>query len=133
MRPLCRNSYWLFAPNWASSQHQQQRRRTRRVGSGPIENPQQFRQAAGQLLQQVQELDRHVSNVFASGTSGEAQASQDDLVAGIIRVIPLQPSTEIQSFAMELSSSATHSASTKRTMGMRKRSLTDHDESRLRW
>jgi hypothetical protein len=76
----------------------------------PIEDPLQFSQAAGQLLQQVQELDRHVSNVFASGTSGEVQASQDDLVAGIIKVIPLQPSTEIQSFAMELSSSATHSA-----------------------
>jgi hypothetical protein len=80
------------------------------VGSVPIENPLQFSQAAGQLLQRVQELDRHVSNVFASGTSGEAQASQDDLVAGIIKVVPLQPSTEIKSFAMELSSSATPAA-----------------------
>jgi DNA-directed RNA polymerase specialized sigma24 family protein len=79
-------------------------------GFGRIENPQQFSQAAGRLLQQVQELDRHVSNVFASGTSGEGQASQDDLVAGIIESIPLQPSTEITSFAMELSSAATHSA-----------------------
>ena len=79
-------------------------------GFGRIENPQQFSQAAGRLLQQVQELDRHVSNVFASGTSGEGQASQDDLVAGIIKAIPLQPSTEIKSFAMELSSAATHSA-----------------------
>jgi hypothetical protein len=79
-------------------------------GFTPIENPLQFSQAAGQLLQRVQELNRHVSNVFASGTSGEAQASQDDLLAGIIKVIPLQPSREIKSFAMELSSSATHSA-----------------------
>jgi hypothetical protein len=77
-------------------------------GSGPIENPLQFNEAAGQLLQRVQELDRHVSSVFASGASGETQASQDDLVAGIIRVVPLQRSTEIRSFAMELSSSATH-------------------------
>jgi DNA-directed RNA polymerase specialized sigma24 family protein len=80
------------------------------AGFGRIEGPLQFSQAAGQLLQRVQELDRHVSNVFASGASGEAQASQDDLVAGIINVIPLQPSTEIKSFAMALSSSATHSA-----------------------
>ena len=79
-------------------------------GVGPIENPLQFSHAAGQLLQQVQELNRHVSNVFASGAPGEGQISQDDLVAGIITVIPLQPSTEIESFAMELSSSATHSA-----------------------
>lgn len=79
-------------------------------GFGPIESPPQFSQAAGQLLQRVQELDRHVSNVFASGTSGEGQASQDDPVAGIIKAIPLQPSREIKSFAMELSSSATHSA-----------------------
>jgi hypothetical protein len=79
-------------------------------GFGPIEDPPQFSQAAGQLLQRVQELNRHVSNVFASGTSGEGQTSEDDLVAGIIKVIPLQPSTEIKSFAMELSSSATHSA-----------------------
>jgi DNA-directed RNA polymerase specialized sigma24 family protein len=76
-------------------------------GSGPIENPSQFSQAAGQLLQRVQELDRHVSNVFASGASGEVQGSQDDLVAGIIRAVPLQRSTEIKSFAMELSFSAT--------------------------
>jgi hypothetical protein len=79
-------------------------------GSVPIENPPQFSQAAGQLLQRVQELNRHVSNVFASGASGEAQASQDDLVTGIIRVVPLQPSTDIKSFAMELSSSATPAA-----------------------
>jgi hypothetical protein len=79
-------------------------------GSVPIENPLQFSQAAGQLLQRVQELNRHVSNVFASGASGEPQASQDDLVAGIIKVVPLQPSTEIKSFAMELSSSATPAA-----------------------
>jgi phage terminase Nu1 subunit (DNA packaging protein) len=77
-------------------------------GAGAIENPLQFSQAAGQLLQQVQELDRHVSNVFASGASGEALASQDDLVASIIRVVPLQRSTEIKSFAMKLSASATH-------------------------
>ncbi len=77
-------------------------------GARAIEDPLQFSHAAGQLLQQVQELDRHVSNVFASGTSGGAQASQDDLVAGIIRVVPLQRSTEIKSFAMELSSSAMH-------------------------
>jgi hypothetical protein len=70
----------------------------------------QFSQAAGQLLQRVQELNRHVSNVFASGASGEAQASQDDLEAGIIKLLPLQPSTEIKSFAMELSSSATPAA-----------------------
>jgi len=61
-------------------------------------------------LQRVQELNRHVSNAFASGASGDAQASQDDLVAGIIRVVPLQPSTDIKSFAMELSSSATPAA-----------------------
>jgi DNA-directed RNA polymerase specialized sigma24 family protein len=77
-------------------------------GARAIEGPLQFSQAAGQLLQQVQELDRHVSNVFASGASAGAQASQDDLVASIIRVVPLQRSTEIKSFAMELSSSAMH-------------------------
>ncbi len=81
--------------------------------SGPIENPLQFSHAAGQLLQQVQELDRHVSSAFASGTSAEGQASQEDLIAGIIKVIPLQASTEIKTFAMELSSSATHSAAQK--------------------
>ena len=72
---------------------------------------------AGQLLQRVQELNRHVSNVFASGASGEPQASQDDLVAGIIKVVPLQPSTEIKSFAMELSSSATPAAMRRRNDG----------------
>jgi hypothetical protein len=77
-------------------------------GSVPIENPVQFSQAAGQLLQRVQELNQQVSNVFASGSAGEAQASQNDLVAGIIKVVPLHLSTEIKSFAMELSSSATH-------------------------
>ncbi len=43
----------------------------------------------------------------------EGQANQDELVAGIIKVIPLQASTEIKTFAMELSSSATHSAAQK--------------------
>jgi hypothetical protein len=81
--------------------------------AGPIEDPLQFSHAAGQLLQQVQELDRHVSSAFASGTSAEGQASQDELIAGIIKVIPLQASTEIKTFAMELSSSATHSAAQK--------------------
>jgi hypothetical protein len=76
--------------------------------AGTIEDPLQFSQAAGQLLQRVQELDRQISNAFASGASDEAQASQDDLVAGIIRVVPLHRSTEIKSFAMELNSSATH-------------------------
>jgi hypothetical protein len=77
-------------------------------GSVPIGNPLQFSQAAGQLLQRVQELNRQVSNGFASGSAGEAQASQNDLVAGIIKVVPLHLSTQIKSFAMELSSSATH-------------------------
>jgi DNA-directed RNA polymerase specialized sigma24 family protein len=72
----------------------------------PMENPLQFSQAANQLLQQVQELNRRISNLFASGTSGEGQPIQDDFVAAIIKAIPLQSAREIKSFAIELSSSA---------------------------
>ena len=75
-------------------------------GSASIEDPLQFSQAAGQLLQMVQELNRHVSNVFASGTAGEGQPGQDDFITGIIKVIPLRQAREIKSFATELSSSA---------------------------
>ena len=75
------------------------------AGSIPIANPAQFSQAANRLLQQVQELNRRVSNVFASGTSGEDQTSQDDSADAIVKVIPLQQAREINSFAMELSSS----------------------------
>jgi hypothetical protein len=74
--------------------------------SVPIENPVQFSQAAGRLLRQVQELNRRVSNVFASGTSGEGQAGQDDLPAAITNALPLQQAAEIQSFARELHASA---------------------------
>ena len=79
-------------------------------GSVEIESPLQFSQAASQLLQLVQELNRRVSNTFASGTSGEGQANQDDFVAGIMKAIPLQQAGEIRSFAMELRASATPSA-----------------------
>jgi DNA-directed RNA polymerase specialized sigma24 family protein len=81
------------------------------AGSIPIANPPQFSQAANRLLQQVQELNRRVSNVLAPGTSSEEQASQDDSLAdsldAIIKVIPLRQAREINSFAMELSSSRT--------------------------
>jgi DNA-directed RNA polymerase specialized sigma24 family protein len=76
-------------------------------GAVPIENPQQFSRAAGQLLQQVQDLNRRVSNVFASGTSGEDQTTQGDFVTAIVKAIPLQEAREIGSFARQLSSSAT--------------------------
>ena len=74
--------------------------------SVPIENLGQFSQAAGRLLQLVQELNRRVSIVFASGTSGEVQAGQDDLPSTITKVLPLQQATEIRSFARELNASA---------------------------
>jgi hypothetical protein len=81
------------------------------TGSTPIANPVQFSQASNRLLQQVQELNRRVSNVFAPGTSGENQTSQDDALAdsvdAIIKVVPLQQAREINSFAMKLSSSRT--------------------------
>ena len=77
------------------------------AGSIPIANPPQFSQAANRLLQQVQELNRRVSNVFAPGNSGEDQTRQDDSVDAILQVIPLQQAREINSFAMELSSSRT--------------------------
>jgi DNA-directed RNA polymerase specialized sigma24 family protein len=79
------------------------------AGSVPIANPPQFSQAASRLLQQVQELNRRVSNVFAPGTSGEGQSSQDDSVSNsldaILRVIPMRQARKINSFAVELSSS----------------------------
>jgi DNA-directed RNA polymerase specialized sigma24 family protein len=81
------------------------------AGSVPIANPLQFSQAANRLLQQVQELNRRVSNVFAPGTTGEDQSSEDDSVSNsfdaIVKFIPLQQAREINSFAMELSSSRT--------------------------
>jgi hypothetical protein len=77
------------------------------AGSIPIANPLQFSQAANRLLQQVQDLNRRVSNVFAPGNSGEDQTRQDDSVDAILQVIPLQQAREINSFAMELSSSRT--------------------------
>jgi DNA-directed RNA polymerase specialized sigma24 family protein len=77
------------------------------AGSIPITNPVQFSQAASRLLQQVQELNRRVSNVFAPGTSGEDQGSQDDSVDAILKIIPVQQAKEINSFAMELSFSRT--------------------------
>jgi hypothetical protein len=77
------------------------------AGSVPIATPLQFGQASNRLLQQVQELNRRVSNVFAPGTSSEDQTSQDDSVDAIIKVIPMQQAREINSFAMELSSSRT--------------------------
>jgi DNA-directed RNA polymerase specialized sigma24 family protein len=84
------------------------------AGSIPIANPLQFSRAAGRLLQQVQELNRRVSNVFAPGTSGEEQTGRDDSVSnsfdGILKVIPVQQAREINSFAMELSSSRTPTA-----------------------
>jgi DNA-directed RNA polymerase specialized sigma24 family protein len=76
-------------------------------GSVPIENPLQFIQAASRLLQTVQELNRRISSVFASGTSAEGQDHQDGLLAVMIKVIPLQQAGDIKSFAMKLSSSAT--------------------------
>jgi DNA-directed RNA polymerase specialized sigma24 family protein len=79
------------------------------AGSIPIANPPQFSQAANRLLQQVQELNRRVSNVFAPGTTGGDQTRQDDSLAdsvdAILKVIPVQQAREINSFAMELSSS----------------------------
>jgi hypothetical protein len=77
------------------------------AGSVPIANPRQFSQSADRLLRQVQELNRRVSNVFAPGTSGEEQTSQDDSVDAILEVMPVQQAREISSFAMELSSSRT--------------------------
>jgi DNA-directed RNA polymerase specialized sigma24 family protein len=77
------------------------------AGSVPIANPVQFSHAANRLLQQVQELNRRVSNVFAPGTSGEDQTSQDDSVDAILKIIPMQQARDINSFAMELSSSRT--------------------------
>jgi hypothetical protein len=77
------------------------------AGSVLIATPLQFGQASNRLLQQVQELNRRVSNVFAPGTSSEDQTSQDDSVDAIIKVIPMQQAREINSFAMELSSSRT--------------------------
>ena len=74
--------------------------------STPIESSLQLIQAAGRLLQLVQELNRRVSIVFASGTSGEVQAGQDDLPSTIIKVLPLQQATEIRSFARDLNASA---------------------------
>jgi DNA-directed RNA polymerase specialized sigma24 family protein len=82
------------------------------AGLVPITNPLQFSQAANRLLQQVQELNRRVSNVFAFGASGEDQTSQDDSVwdesfDAILKIMPVQQAREINSFAMELSSSRT--------------------------
>jgi hypothetical protein len=73
----------------------------------PIENPLEFSQAAGRLLQSVQELNSQVSNSFASGTSGQAQPEQGDSVSAIVKAIPLQQAREIKSFSMKLSSSTT--------------------------
>jgi DNA-directed RNA polymerase specialized sigma24 family protein len=80
------------------------------AGSVPIANPLQFSQATGRLLQQVQELNRRVSNDFAPGTSGEDQSSQNDSVDAILKLIPVQQAKEINSFAVELSSSRTSPA-----------------------
>jgi DNA-directed RNA polymerase specialized sigma24 family protein len=77
------------------------------AGSVPIANPLQFSQASNRLLQQVQDLNRRVSNVFAPGTSSEDQISQDDSVDAILKVIPMQQARGINSFAVELSSSRT--------------------------
>ena len=77
------------------------------AGSVPIANPLQFSQASNRLLQQVQELNRRVSNVFAPGTSSEDQISQDDSVDAILKVIPMQQARGINLFAVELSSSRT--------------------------
>ena len=81
------------------------------AGSVPIANPLQFSQASNRLLQQVQELNRRISNVFASGTSSEDQTSKDDSMAdsfdAILKVIPTQQARGISSFALELSSSRT--------------------------
>ena len=82
------------------------------AGPASIGNPLQFSQAASRLSQQVQELNRRVSDVFASGTAGEGQTSRDDSagddsLAAIIKVIPVQQAREIKSFAMQLSSSQT--------------------------
>jgi hypothetical protein len=72
-----------------------------------IANPLEFSQAAGRLLQSVQELNSQVSNTFASGTSGQAQPEQGDSVSAIVKAIPLQQAREIRSFSMKLSSSTT--------------------------
>jgi hypothetical protein len=77
------------------------------AGSVPIANPLQFSNASSRLLQQVQELNRRVSNVFAPGTSSEDHISQDDSVDAVLKVIPMQQAREINSFAVELSSSRT--------------------------
>jgi DNA-directed RNA polymerase specialized sigma24 family protein len=81
------------------------------AGSVPIANPLQFSQASNRLLQQVQELNRRISNVFAPGTSSEDQTSKDDSMADsfdtILKVIPMQQARGITSFALELSSSRT--------------------------
>jgi DNA-directed RNA polymerase specialized sigma24 family protein len=81
------------------------------AGSIPIANPVQFNQAANRLQQEVQELNRGVSKVFAPGASGEEQTGEDDSVLNsfdaILKAIPLQQAREINSFVMELTSSRT--------------------------
>ena len=77
------------------------------AGSVPIANPLQFSNASSRLLQQVQELNRRVSNVFAPGTSSEDHISQDDSVDAVLKVIPMQQARGINLFAVELSSSRT--------------------------
>ena len=74
---------------------------------GPIENPQQFSQAASLLLQQVQDVNSRVSRVFASGTFAEDQPGPEDVVSSITKVLPMQRAKDIRSFALQLSSNVT--------------------------
>jgi hypothetical protein len=70
-----------------------------------IENPAQFNQVAKQLLDQTEDLNSDVGNLFTANSSAEKHPAQDALLLTTMNAIPLRQSQEIGRFAAQLNSS----------------------------
>lgn len=81
----------------------------------PIENPQQFDQAATQLLHQAQDLNSDVGRLFTSNPSATEQP--DALLVTTINAIPLRQAEEMTHFAAELKTAGRSIPSTPPTDG----------------
>jgi hypothetical protein len=68
----------------------------------PIDTLASFASTAGELLQQIQTLNRNIGNCFASGSAGKAKQTPDSLVAEAANSIPLRKAAEVSRLASRL-------------------------------
>jgi DNA-directed RNA polymerase specialized sigma24 family protein len=68
----------------------------------PIDTLAVFASTAGELLQQVQTLNRNIGSCFASGATGKANQTSGSLVANAANSIPLRKAAEVSRLASRL-------------------------------